>query len=329
MVDTDEQSGSEPTQSGDQEWLHSYLNQHLGDLQAGASIAPPQKKKSSAFTLLLAAAVVLAGMAAMLMLKNQNSSSHPTGKTGDLGQGVSADTGVRGHLVTELLNKEVHYKLKIEPIEPPQADEFSHAAASNQQPLFINVRILNLVGDPICGKQLVLEPPAGGKPPAGADDFKRLNSKDGSIVGLWAEGMLPCSPDQFSRFGYWDFTTNFPPLTDQEKLSAKGQKGGTSGYSENDTRESARGGNARQALKRLLSGFQFEGDDHVTAFEPGRNILQIGPGKSFVVLRANDLQTAEQWADDAALVHYVCDQRAICTLRRAGSSAAVLARKNK
>lgn len=336
MAEIEEQPGSASPQAADQEWLRNYLNSHAGQVEPGARIAPATKT-GPPFGLLLAGVLTLAVVGGLLVARSRpGSPEQPKNTTGDLGQGVSTDSGVRGHLVTAWQDKAAHYKLKIEPINFPLADGFARATAVNTQPIVFNVRVLNMVGDAICGKQLVLLPAAGGTVPYGADPFKRITGKSGGIEGLWAEGTLPCSSEQFSRFSYWDFTTNFPTVAAQDKMlgiapPAKPEEAAPAAASHSQQAEAAavRSTLARQrAAKKPQSTFLQQGDDHATSFEPGRNVLTIGPGKSFIVLRAVDLQTATAWADDEALVHYTCDQHAICSLRRSGSAVVVLARMN-
>jgi len=185
----------------------------------------------------------------------------------------------------------------------------------------------------VCGKQVLLLPD-GGKPPAGADAAKRVIGIGKRVDALWAEGTLPCSPDQYQQFNYWDFATNFPSVADQDRLLGIAPPTVAPESAPPETQATANAARPKRAAARLRaakkpqSAFFLQGDDRVTAFEPGRNVLTIGPGKSFVVLRATDLQTAAAWAEDAALVHYTCDQHATCALRRSGSGVAVLARVN-
>lgn len=343
MADLDDQKSEVPSQVSDQEWLQNYLSEHQGNVGPGTQISSPLKKKSgSALPLILAVALVIAVASAALMMA-RNGSLRPTSKKenpGDLGQGVSIDAGLRGHLVTELQDKTVHYKLKMEPIALPEQDAFGREVAANKAVLYFNLRVLDAVGDPVCGKQVVLPPVGSNAAPAGADAFQRVKSTRGTIDGLWVEGTLPCSPDQFARFSYWDFTSNFPSVDDQDRTFGIDHRAQTESSEQQEpaaqaqssptaqTKTTTSGARRRAAKKQKPQvGFYLQGDDHISAFEPGRNILTVGPGRSFVVLRATDLATASAWADDAALVHYICDQQAYCTLKRSGSAATIVARR--
>lgn len=335
MAEIEERPGGETPQAADQEWLRNYLNDHAGQVEPGAQIAPAAKK-GPPFALLLIGVIGLAILGGLLVAKSRPVvAPQPKNTVGDLGQGVSSDAGVRGHLVTAWQDKVAHYKLKIEPIAFPEADGFARAVTGNAQPLVFNVRVLDALGDAICGKQVVLLPAAGGALPAGADAFKRVTDKSGMVDGLWAEGTLPCSAEQYARFNYWDFATNFPTVAEQDRMLGIAprvtaeQEAPASSQTKPAQAAAARTASARQrAPKKPQSSFFQQGDDHATSFEPGRNLLTIGPGKSFVVLRSVDLQTAAAWADDEALVHYTCDQHSVCALRRSGSAVVVLARMN-
>lgn len=334
MAEQDEQHTGEPTQGADQEWLQNYLSEHEGQVQAGTRISQPaQKKKGPERMMMLAGALVIAlGAAGLLIHRNQSQASAKKDVPGDLGQAVVVASGLRAHLVTELDKNDVHYKLKIEPIALPEQDAFGRETASNTEMFYFNVRVLNPVGDAICGKQVVLTPVNNNTPPAGTDAVKRIKGDKGTIDGLWAEGTLPCSADQYARFGYWDFTTNFPTVDDQDRTFGIDHRAQTDGPQKAETHaqedKNQRATAQRRAVaKKPQSGFFLQGDDHISAFEPGRNVLTVGPGRSFVVLRASDLSTAAAWADDAALVHYTCDTQAVCSLRRAGSGAVIVARK--
>ena len=334
MAETNEQPGGDLPQTADQEWLRNYLGEHLGQVEPGTHIGPAAKKKPGT-ALLFALVIALAALGGLVVAKGRPGAHPSGGSASDLGQGVSSAAGVRGHLVTAWQDKAAHYKIKIEPIDFSETEGFARAAASNPQPLYFNLRVLDAVGDAICSKQLVLQA-AGSAPPAGADAFKRLMAKSGSVEGLWAEGTLPCSAEQFARFSYWDFTTNFPTVAEQDKMRGiaprvNAEEAGAAG-SRAQLAQQASAAHAASASQRVpkkpQSTFLQQGDDHATSFEPGRNVLTIGPGKSFVVLRPVDLHTAAAWADDSALVHYACDQQAICSLRRSGSAVVVLARMN-
>lgn len=336
MAEQDDQHGGAPAPASDQEWLQNYLNENQGQVEAGTRVNPPQKKGPSILPLLGGAFVLAAVVAGLFLYKTQRDAAKYKEAPGDLGQAVVVASGLRGHLIAQLKDdKTVHYQLKIEPIDFPEQDSFARAVASNSAPFHFNLRVLNQVGDSICGKQIVLPAVPAGPVPAGADALQRVKGSKGIFAGLWAEGTLPCSPEQYARFNYWDFSTDFPSVVDQDRAFGIDHRpqtdnpdgAGTQQQSAQGSRPASRA-RRRAAPKKPQAVYFLQGDDHVSSFEPGRNLLTLGPGRSFVVLRAADLATARAWADDDALVHYTCDPQATCSLRRSGSAAIILARRS-
>lgn len=339
MAEQDETQQGAPAPVSDQEWLQNYLAENQGQVEAGDRIAPPRKNAPSLFPLLAGAFILAAAVAGFLLFKQQRDASSSQQQPGDLGQAVVVASGLRGHLITESApDKSIHYKLKIEPINLPEQDSFARLSAANAAPLVFNIRVLTQLGDAICGKQVVLPSVAAPTVPAGSDSLQRIKASTGVVSSLWAQGTLPCSPDQYARFSYWDFSTNFPTVADQDRAAGIDQRAETgapsaqaaqpqAAQSAQSAKSSAQSARRRPAPKKPQAVYFLQGDDHISAFEPGRNILTVGPGRSFIILRAADLATAAAWADDAALVHYTCDPQANCALRRSGSSAVLLGRR--
>jgi hypothetical protein len=342
MVETDEQPGGVPEQKADQEWLQTYLDKHEGEIEPGTRIEPPSQGSPFRLLILVLAVLAVAG-AALFLTKTKGLQLEANAKPNDLGQGVVAESGLRGHLVTEWKNKTVYYQLKIEPIDARSDAGFAKVVEASTQPLFVNLRVLDAAGEALCGKQVML--PAGGAVTKGSDAFKAIAGARGRAESLWAEGTIPCSPDQYAKFDYWNFATNFPTMADQDRMlglpvpevaeqeatAAPQQEAPAATPTPTMTPTPARKGGASRHRsvkpKKPQSSFYLEGDDHVSAFEPGRNVLTVGPDKNFVLLRPGDVATAQAWADDSLLVHYTCDQRGNCALRH-GGGAEIPARAN-
>ncbi len=338
MVETDEQPGGVPEQKADQEWLQTYMGEHEGELEPGARIEQPKQKSPFGLLILLLAVLVVAG-AALFLTKTKGLQLEANAKPNDLGQGVVAASGLRGHLVTEWKNKTVYYQLKIEPIDARSDAGFAKVVNTATQPLYVNLSVLDAAGEALCGKQVML--PTGGAAAKGSDTFKAIAGAQGRAESLWAEGTIPCSPDQYAKFDYWNFATNFPTMADQDRMlglpvpEVAEQEVTPAPQQEAPAATPTpapahRGGSARHRVvkpKKPQSSFYLEGDDHVSAFEPGRNVLTVGPDKNFVLLRPGDVATAQAWADDSLLVHYTCDQRGNCALRH-GGGAEIPARAN-
>lgn len=287
-----------------------------------------RKRKREPPLALAGLGLVLVAVFVALVVSTQNRSKSST-DSDDLGAGVSNAAGLRGHLITRWQGR-AQYQLKIEPIDARADAGFARAAADPPEPLYINIRLLDASGFALCGKQILL-PFANMTPPAvtpgqdrarASDMFQTIASRDGKIEALWAQGELPCSPDQYKRFDYWDLSTNFPTLPEQAELLTR--KPGTNKLTVAEAHATA----ARKAAKRVLSAFYIEGDDRVGSFEASRGLLLVGTNRGFYIDK-KDQGTAVAWAADAALIHFKCDQRGICGLKRAGSTAIVLAKMNE
>jgi hypothetical protein len=351
-----EDPGNESTKVGNQEIFRAPTAIELVPPENGLTI---RRAKKSSSTLLIGGlfAVFVVAMGSLVLFTQRNPDKPKTPiDTDDLGAGIANASGLRGHLVTRWQGK-AQYMLKIEPLDPRDNDGFAAAAANPPGPVSINIRLLDSSGFALCGKEIVLRyDPAHASHASltmpknqaeaaklaalhqaelervaaqekaresGKDQFENILGSDGTVEALWAQGELPCSPDQYKRFDYWDLSTNFPTIGQQDQLLGRHHPGdGVNSEAEHAANLAAR----RKTPPKPQSAFYMEGDDRATAFEPGRNVLTIGPGKAFTLVRTVDLATAEAWADDSSLVHYTCDQHATCALKRAGSASVILAR---
>jgi hypothetical protein len=339
------------TRIGSPEAYHesSYSSSSQIERVPGAGISQRRKAKTpSGVPVITLVAAVVAALGALVFLtqKTLDKPKSPT-ETDDLGAGISNASGLRGHLVTRWQGK-AQYMLKIEPLDPRDSTGFAAVAANPAGPISINVRLLDASGFALCGKEIVMpynpvrvnrpSPPAQKSGTEadldratalekarenGKDLFQNILGSDGAVEALWAQGVLPCSPDQYKRVDYWDLSTNFPTRAEQDQLLNRHRAAeAESDKSERDANDALK----RKAQPKLQSAFYMEGDDRATAFEPGRNLLTIGPGKTFTVERAADIATAAAWADDSSLIHYSCDQHATCALKRAGATSVILAK---
>jgi hypothetical protein len=352
-----------------QELFHAPIDPNQQASNAEAGIRPV--KNSPGFLLLLLGLIVV-GAGAVLMLSQKGlKSAKASPDSDDLGAGISQASGLRGHLVTRWQGK-AQYMLKIEPLDPRDAAGFAAVAANPSGPMSINIRLLDSSGFALCGKEIVLRfDPARirrsnmqlpkkqsdaerllaqqqenlqrvslqeKERETGKDAFQNIQGSDGAVEALWAQGELPCSPDQYQRFDYWDLSTNFPTLAEQDHLlgrkpaetprdvSARNEDGNNDGtQSERDVRGAAK----RRAAKKLQPAYLIQGDDRATEFDSARGLLVVGASTRFLIDRQSDGQMVAGWADDDSLIHFTCDSHSICALRRAGSASVVPARMNE
>ena len=294
---------------------------------------------------LLGAGILAAATFAVLMLTKPSSAAVPFQ---DLGPGVSDVAGLKGHMVTRW-QKGVQYQLKFEPLFAIYGPGFSYAVGHPPAALWIDLRLLDSTGYTLCGKQISFRPgPARTKvdfellhqpavrkldvsaalPPASGsgrqalkqtglspDTFQNVIGDDGQIAAVYAQGVLPCSEAQFNRFNYWDFTTNFPSLEQQDTLMKAPAIA--------RARAEAAAREAQKQREARSPHYFVEGDTSVRGYDPTTATLKGGSGQSFIVVKKAELPTAYAWAQNNAQIHYKCDTLSNCMLTRAGDGRIV------
>jgi hypothetical protein len=365
MSEPDQQiSENKPVKVGNQELFQAQADPNQSGPASESGIRPV--KNSPGFLVLLFGLLLVSAGTIFFLSQKSSKMLKPSADGDDLGAGVSQASGLRGHLVTRWQGK-AQYMLKIEPLDPRDAEGFNTVTANPSGPISINIRLLDSAGFALCGKEIALRfDPARARhssmqPPEKQSDaekllaqeqeymqraslrekeresdkdvFQNIQGSDGAVEALWAQGELPCSPDQYQRFDYWDLSTNFPTLAEQEHLL--GRKPAETAHnddgSNNDsqTDRSARAVAKRRVVKKPPPAYLMQGDDRATEFDAARGLLVVGASTRFLIDRKSDEQMVAGWADDDSLIHFTCDPHANCALRRAGSASVVPARMNE
>ncbi|HUN84159.1 MAG TPA: hypothetical protein VMU48_07260 [Terracidiphilus sp.] len=311
------------------------------------------KAKHSEYFILYAGVAALAVVAIVILLFNL-----PKSKAGgnDLGAGVFNSSGLRGHLLTRWQKGQTQYQLEIQAIDPRSNAGFAQVAGDPPQPISINIRIMDSSGFALCGKEIIMPFDPSREFPMlkkaaltgggisgelakqqqdllilqaeeqdrerGKDIFHNQIGSDGTVRAMDAQGVLPCSADQFKRFDYWDFSTNFPSMEEQDRLLKHPRD--LLAFT-----GSAEARNKRKASNQLRSAFYVEGDDTATGWEASSGNLVTSMNRTFLVPGKSAQAIAASWAADDAHFHYKCDQRANCALIHAGSATAISARLNE
>jgi hypothetical protein len=329
--------------------------------QPAISVPRPRNYLLMAGTALLVLLVVVAGY---LLVKPKPSGPASTVESADdLGPGVFNPAGLRGHLITQWQGK-ARYQLQIEPLGPQQEKGFSAVVAAPPHPILITIRVLDSAGFALCSKdilfrydpakalassttmelahttkqeaaqlakdlearhaQIAIEQAKEADRERGADIFESSVNPDGSIRSVHALGDLPCSKDAYKRANYWDFTSNFPTLEEQDDLL--NHKPDALAQLVEQAKTSTSHGKRKPAQKKQQAMFYIEGDDRIVDYDPSSARIETGMRKSFYVGRRAEQATAESWASESALIHYRCDPTANCALTRYGSPAVLHAR---
>lgn len=232
----------------------------------------------------------------------------------DLGAGISNATGLRGGLKARWQGGAAQYQLEIEPIDPLQSAGFSYVAANPPGPLLLRLKLLDATGFAVCGKDVLFpyDPSSPGEADRerGQDLLQSSIGPDGKVLSMSAQGILPCTPAQYKQVVYWDFSTNFPALAEQDELMNSAEQ--------HKTRQEADRRAALRRRKTPRSAFYMEGDDWMIAYDASRHVLQTRLNRDFLVTGPAQQSMASLWAGSGALFHYKCDQRSHCALTRAG-----------
>lgn len=318
-----------------------------GALRSQRVIGQGTVKRLPQLSMVLLGAAILAAIILAVTMLNKPTSAAPAFQ--DLGPGVSNVAGLKGHLVARW-EKHAQYMLSFEPLFGIYKSGFSYTVGHPPGPLWINVRLLDSTGYALCGKQiefrfnqarsnvdlsLLHEPGAkmievSNHGPASAaaqpqrpavrtiDLFQNEMGDNGQVASVFAQGVLPCSAEQYKKFNYWDFSTNFPSLEQQEALMK------APAIAAARAAEAARQEERRREARS--PHFFVEGDTSVDSYESASATLVAGTGQSFILTKKNQSATADAWAENNARIHYKCDTLANCTLTRAGDGRIVDAR---
>jgi hypothetical protein len=115
---------------------------------------PPKKKPPLLLFAGAAALIIFAIFVAYTATKPKDNAPPP----GDMGPGIVAVSGLRGHLDTRWEGSaktgRLAYQLRIEPMEDRWQSGFSQAVLKAQLPMYVNVRLLDATGFALCGKEI-------------------------------------------------------------------------------------------------------------------------------------------------------------------------------
>lgn len=322
--------------------------------------APPKKKMNFILIGGFAALVILAVFAVMTVNKPKADAPRP----GDLGPGIVAAAGLRGHLDTKwdgnARTGRLIYQLRIEPMEERWGPGFSRVTSNPPMPMSVNVRLMDSSGFALCGKEIdfPFNPQnADVAIPAVAQvgaDGKKLS------VAARAAAMQAARQSAITEMQAAEVTREHGKDMLQNQIATDGQVGAVNAqgtlpcspdqYRQADYwdlntnfptldeqavlldpksgphKESASASRPKKrALPQLIDGFVIQGDERVTGYDSARGVLLV-ENKAFAVDRRYGQATASDWASQYTLVHYRCDQHASCALTAAGQSAVLHAR---
>jgi hypothetical protein len=321
---------------------------------------PPARKKPNLLMFAAFGGLILVAVIAFTLARPKQNTPPP----GDMGPGIVAASGLRGHLNTQWEGNEktgkLAYQLQIEPMEDRWQAGFSRVTLDAPKPLSVNVRLLDASGFALCGKEIDFRfDPRGAGVPIAVPFENGKKSPAAERVAAWSAAreseITRMQADEAAREHGKDIFQN--QVTNDGQVSAVNVQG-TLPCSPDQYRRASYwdfntnfptldeqaalvdpraamlakgeftppGSLKRRTLSRLpQEGFVIQGDERVTGYDSARGVLWA-EGKSFQIDKRYGQVTASAWANDYSLIHYRCDQHANCALTAAGNAAVLHAR---
>lgn len=324
-------------------------------------VKPPQKKKPNLMLIGGFAVLVLFAAFVLITVSRPKTNAPPPG---DLGPGIVAVAGLRGHLDTiwegDAKTGKLAYKLRIEPMEDRWGPGFSRAASHAPMPMLVNIRLLDSSGFALCGKEIDFRFDAQNAQvpvsvsPVGANGKKLpVAELKAAIDAARQSEIAKMQAAEVIRERGKDIFQN--QTTDDGQVTAVNVQGTlpcapdqyrrtdywdfNTNFPTLDEQAALLDPNARhqgkefeppahpgkRTLAKLQGGFVIQGDDRVTGYDSARGVL-TAEQKTFSIDKRFGQVTATEWASNYTLIHYRCDQQANCALSSAGNAAVLHAR---
>ena len=323
---------------------------------------PPAKKKPNLLIFAGFGALVIFAIVAFTMARPKDN----TPQAGDLGPGIVAADGLRGHLSTKWEGSaktgKLAYQLRIEPMEDRWQEGFSLVVKKPSMPMSVNVRLLDSTGFALCGKEIDFhfDPQSAGAPiavPIGEANGKKMTvaERNAAIASARQSEIARMQAEEVVRERGKDIFQN--QNTNDGQVSAVNVQGTLPCSPDQYRRADYWDFNtnfptleqqaflvdpkaamlAKRALeppghpgKRTLSRLPNQGfvmqGDDRITGYDSVRGLLWAENKTFHIDRRFGQTTASEWASNYSLIHYRCDQYANCALTAAGESAVLHAR---
>ncbi len=352
VAEPEEEQQDEPVEAAEDEEFVDRAEQPVVE-------APPKKKPN---LLLIGGFAALVLFAVFVVLSTRPKSTGPP--PGDLGPGIVAAAGLRGHLDTrwdgDAKTGRLAYQLRIEPMEDRWGAGFTRAITAASMPMSVNIRLLDSTGFALCGKEVDFrfDPQHAdvqvSVSPVGANGKKlSLAERNAAIEAARQSQISQMREAEVKREQGKDIFQN--QTTDDGQLTAVNAQGALpcspdqfkrADYWDFNTNfptlaeqaelldpNAARRGKefeppahpGKRSLAKLQGGFVIQGDDRVTGYDSARGVL-TAEEKTFTIDKRYGQAAATAWASNYTLIHYRCDQQANCSLSAAGNATVLHAR---
>jgi hypothetical protein len=347
IVDEPEEEEQEQTNEGEPEEFFDPAERREEAKQ------PPPKKKPNILLLGGFAALIVFGV---FVLMTVNKPKDDTPPPGDLGPGIVAVDGLRGHLVTRwdgnAKSGRLSYKLQIVPMEDRWGAGFSHAVTNAAMPMSVNIRLLDSTGFALCGKEIDFhfDPQSAALPvtvsAVGANGKKlSLAERNAAMQAARQSQVTQMQAAEAAREQGKDIFQNqttadgqVAAINAQGTLPCSPDQYKRVDYWDFNTnfptldeqamlldpkahaKEFDPPGHQKRSLPKWGDGFTIQGDDRVKGYDQARGVLWA-EDRSFAIDKRYGQTTAMAWASNYTLIHYRCDQHASCALTAAGEAA--------
>jgi hypothetical protein len=281
--------------------------------------AHPEAENAGHFPLFTVGLLIVAAAAVCFIAVRGYKPSAGPAAFQDLGKGISNVTGLKGSLKARWVSNAAQYQLQIEPIDPLESAGFSYVTANPPEPLVLHMKLMDATGYTVCGKDVLFpfnqSSPHEADRERGQDLLQTAVGDDGKVVSLSVQGTLPCTLEQYKQVDYWDFSTNFPTLAEQDELRKR--------PAELKAKLEAQRRALHDRQKEADLAFYAEGEDQVAAYDTSHNVLRTQLSRKFLVTGQGQQTEASLWANNSVLFRYKCDQHSRCILAGGGQSLSV------
>jgi hypothetical protein len=319
----------------------------VSKLLQGSDISKLLQNPTNRFAII---GIVLGIMVAVAVAAISLHHSIPDGRY-DMGAVTSTDAGLTGHLFIRW-EKQLEYRLTLEPSSPELHPGFSLAVGNSPRPLAVTINLQDSTGFVLCTTGIVVPYDAAraaqlaaSNPPnqnGGADsgagveavDYPALAAQEVSreqvndvfvnqvgpneqIESISAQGSLSCSKDAYQKAATWSFAPDFLSLAEQESLLKRLTR----------PKEYAAEAASQAAADRLKKApknpkkpplFFIEGDDAIVDYDAASGVISTRSGRAFAISKAGAEADALKGRDFPFEIHYKCGQPGLCVLGGAG-----------
>jgi hypothetical protein len=242
-----------------------------------------------------------------------------------------------------------------EPGDPDQQAGFALAVTNSQQPLSVQIHLLDNMGFVLCSKDILLkysvlnaaalaafspDKADGSKTltdqltqgaeglqdrqeaarEQGKDLFQNQVGQDGQVASINAHGDIPCSAKAYEKAETWSFTTNFPSLAEQNGLLRRQKEIQAKAGRPSAEEAAAHKKTATKTAANLLP-FSIEGDDAIVDFDAYHGTIVTRGRKTFFIDKSTAALANSRWQDYPVVIHFRCDRSSECTLMNGGAGA--------